>query len=199
MPSEIFILGEYIMKDRKVLEIVQMGILCALAFIFILLIRIPIFPAVPYLVYDPGDIPLLIGAFMFGPLPALIMTVVVAGLQALFLSADGLVGFLMHVLASGMLVIVAGAIYKKRRTRKGAAVSLIAGVLCMAAVMVLGNLVFTVNFYGVPEEVVWATMPFTIGFNLIKGAINSIIVFLIYKPLSRFFKKGRESLQKPQI
>lgn len=180
------------MKNKKLIEIVQMGLLCALAFIFILLIRFPIFPATPYLVYDAGDIPLLIGAFMFGPVPAFIMTVIVSGLQAIFLSADGIVGFLMHVLASGVVVLVAGAIYKKKRTRKGAALALIIAVLCRVGVMIPGNLLFTVNFYGVPLDVVIATMPFTIGFNLIYGAINSVVVFLIYKPLSRFFKKGRE-------
>lgn len=177
------------MKDRKLMQLIQMGLLCALAYIFILLIRFPIFPATPYLVYDAGDIPLLIGAFMFGPIPAFIMTAIVAALQALFLSPDGIVGFLMHLLASGVMVLVAGFIYKKKRTRKGATIALIVAAICRAAVMVPGNLLLTVNFYGVPYDVVIATMPYTVGFNLIQGAINSVVVFLVYKPLSRFFKK----------
>lgn len=177
------------MKGKKLNQIVQMGLLCGLAFVFISFIHfpLPLFPQ--YLIFDAGDIPLLIGSFMFGPLPALIMTIIVSALQALFLSTDGIVGFLMHVLASGVLVMVAGAIYKKKRTRKGAAIALLSGVLCMAAAMVPGNLIFTVNVYGVPLDVVLATMPFIIGFNLLKGAINSVVVFLIYKPLSRLFKK----------
>lgn len=186
--SVVFFCLEANMRDRKLTDLVEMAVMCALAFIFILLIRFPIFPATPYLVYDPGDIPLLIGSFMFGPLAGFIMAVIVSALQALFLSGDGIVGFAMHVIASGALVVVAGLIYRRFHTRRGAAVALICGTAAMGLVMIPANLVFTVNVYGVPYETVMATMPFTVGFNLIKAGINSLIVFFIYKPLSRFFR-----------
>lgn len=176
------------MRNKPLADLVKMAVLCALAFVFIALIRFPIFPATPYLVYDPGDIPLLIGAFMFGPLAGFIMTCVVSLLQALFLSSDGLVGFAMHVIASGMLVVVAGLIYRRFHTRKGAAAALICGSTAMALIMIPANLLFTVNVYGVPYETVWATMPLTVGFNFLKAGINSVVVFLIYKPLSRLFR-----------
>ena len=178
-------------QDRKLVRLTEMAVLCALSYVFILLIRFPIFPATPYLVYDAGDIPLLIGAMMFGPLAGFGMAAIVSGLQALFLSGDGWVGFLMHLIASGTLVLVAGLIYKWMHTRKGAAIGLICGTVAMALVMIPSNLVFTVHVYGVPEETVWATMPFTVGFNLIKAGINSAVVFLIYKPLSRLFRRAR--------
>jgi len=178
------------MKNKGLLQLVQMGMLCAIAYVFILLIRFPIFPATPYLIYDAGDIPLLIGAYMFGPIPGLIMTVIVSALQAIFLSGDGIIGFLMHVIASGAVVMVAGSIYKKRHNRKFAAISLMVAVATRVAVMIPCNLIFTVYGYGVPMDVVMATMPFTIGFNLVYAGINSVVVFLIYKPLSRLFKQN---------
>lgn len=184
----LFHLEEH-MRDKRLTDLVEMAVLCALAFILIALIRFPIFPATPYLVYDPGDIPLLIGAFLFGPLSGFCMTCIVSLLQALFLSADGLVGFAMHVMASGTLVVVAGLIYRRFHTRKGAAAALIAGSVAMGFVMIPANLIFTVNFYGVPYETVMATMPLTVGFNLLKAGINSVVVFLIYKPLSRLFRQ----------
>lgn len=180
------------MKNRKLADMIEMAVLCALSYVFILLIRFPIFPATPYLVYDAGDIPLLIGAFMFGPLAGFIMTVIVSGLQALFLSGDGLVGFAMHVIASGVLVATAGVIYRKFHTRKGAAAGLICGTAAMALAMIPANLLFTVNVYGVPYETVWQTMPFTVGFNLLKAGINSVVVFIIYKPLSRFMRRAAD-------
>lgn len=180
------------MKHLKLVDMIEMAVLCALSYVFILLIRFPIFPATPYLVYDAGDIPLLIGAFMFGPLAGFIMTVIVSGLQALFLSGDGLVGFAMHVIASGVLVIVAGLIYRKFHTRKGAGVALVCGTVAMALSMIPANLIFTVHFYGVPQETVWETMPFTVGFNLLKAGINSVVVFFIYKPLSRFMRRAAD-------
>lgn len=176
------------MRDTKLAKMVKMAVLSALAFVFILLIRFPLFPAVPYLIYDPGDIPLLIGSFMFGPLAGFIMVVVVSALQALFLSGDGIVGFAMHVIASGALVVVAGLIYRKFHTRRGAGAALICGAAAMGLVMIPANLIFTVHAYGVPYETVMATMPLTVGFNLLKAGINSLIVFFIYKPLSRFFQ-----------
>lgn len=176
------------MKDRKLSEMVEMAVLCALAFVFILLIRFPLFPAVPYLIYDPGDIPLLIGTFMFGPLAGFIMTVIVSALQALFLSGDGIVGFAMHVIASGALIVVAGLVYRRFHSRRGAAVALVCGTAAMGLAMIPANLIFTVYAYGVPYETVMATMPLTIGFNLLKAGINSLVVFFIYKPLSRYFR-----------
>ncbi len=179
------------MKNQNLKNLIQMAMLCAIAYVFILIIRFPIFPATPYLIYDAGDIPLLIGSFLFGPIAGLGMVVAVSGLQAIFLSGDGLVGFAMHVIASGALVMVAGFIYRKFQSRKSAMVGLLVGTVSMAAVMIPANLIFTVHFYGVPTEVVVETMPFTIGFNLIKAAINSVVVALIYKPLSRLFKRQK--------
>lgn len=181
------------MKGTRLRDLVGMAVLSALAFVLIMLIRFPIFPATPYLVYDPGDIPLLIGSFMFGPLAGFLMAVVVSALQALFLSGDGIVGFAMHVIASGALVVVAGLIYRKFHTRRGAGWALAAGTVAMGLVMIPANLIFTVHAYGVPYETVMATMPFTVGFNLLKAGINSVIVFFIYKPLSRYFHAHRKA------
>lgn len=177
------------MRKRNLSELAEMAVLSALAFVFILLIRFPLFPAVPYLVYDPGDIPLLIGSFMFGPLAGFLMVIVVSALQALFLSGDGIVGFAMHVIASGALVVIAGLIYHRFHTRRGAGLALICGTVAMGLVMIPANLIFTVHAYGVPYETVMATMPLTVGFNLLKAGINSVVVFFIYKPLSRYFRK----------
>jgi len=169
-------------------KLLKMAMLCAISVIFVAVVRFPIFPQAPYLVYDPADIPLLVGAFLFGPGAGLLMTVVTAGIQALFFSADGLVGFVMHVLASGTLVAAAGFIYKLRKTRVTAVFGLLAGIFGMTAIMVPANLIFTVNFYGVPYDAVVAALPVTIAFNLIKSAANSLLVFAIYKPLGKLLK-----------
>ena len=99
-------------------KIVTLAMLTALGFVFILLIHFPIFPAAPYLVYDAGDIPIIIGSFLYGPLSGIIITAILSLLQMLFLSTDGIIGFLMHVIATGTLVLVSGSIYKKNKTRK---------------------------------------------------------------------------------
>ena len=58
----------------------------------------------------------------------------------------------------------------------------------MAAVMVPANLIFTVRFFHVPYDVVKGMLlPVIIPFNLLKAGINSVIVFILYKPVKLLF------------
>lgn len=174
----------------EVRKLCTMAILAALSLVLVLLIHFPIIPAAPWLEYDPADIPILIGGFAYGPIVGLLITIVAALIQALTVSAQsGWVGFVMHVISTGALVLTSSIIYKYNKTRKGALVALIAGCIAMTAVMIPANLFFTVRYWGQPLEVVKASIvPIIIPFNLIKSAGNSLIVFLIYKSLRNFIK-----------
>ena len=178
------------MRSERVSKMVRMAVLSALAIVLAALVRFPILPAAPWLEYDMGDVPVLIGAFMYGPVGGLILTFVVSAVQALTFSAQsGWVGFVMHFIATGILAVTAGWIYKFAHTRKGALIALAAGSIAMTAVMIPSNLFFTVRYWGAPYDVVVASIkPVIIPFNLIKAVGNSIIVAMIYKPLSRFLK-----------
>ena len=55
-------------RKLKNVRLAKMAMLVALAVVLVMLIHFPIFPAVAFLEYDPADIPILIGAFAFGPL-----------------------------------------------------------------------------------------------------------------------------------
>ena len=130
--------------------------------------------------------PILVGTFIFGPLAGLAITFVVSAIQASFLSADGLVGFVMHMIATGAFVITAGLIYKKLRSLKGAIAALVAGTLAMTLVMIPVNLIIQANFYGVPFDVVKGMIvPVLIPFNLIKAGTNSVITLIVYKAISK--------------
>ena len=167
--------------------------LTALSLVLILLINFPILPAVPFMKYDPADIPILIGTFLFGTSGGLILTVLVSVIQGLFISGDGgPIGVLMHILATGSFVFVAGMIYQRTRTKMAALISLICGALTMTVVMVICNLIFTPLFLGAPMgkvvegKVVELLLPAIIPFNLIKAGVNAIITWFVYKPISRF-------------
>jgi riboflavin transporter FmnP len=175
--------------NQNLNKLLKMAMLCAISIIFVALVRIPIFPQAPWLVYDPADVPLLIGAFLYGPLAGILMTIVTAGIQALFFSADGIVGFMMHVIASGALITVSGLVYRAKRTKKGAVIGLIFGALARAAIMIPANLVISTNFYGMQYDAVVALLPITSAFNLIYASINGLVVFLIYKPLAVLLRR----------
>lgn len=175
------------MKQNRTRVITQMAVLAAMSIVLIAFIHFPIFPAAPFLEYDPADIPIFIGAFMFGPGLGLVLTAVVCVLQGLTVSsASGIIGIMMHFFATGSFVLVAGLIYRKKHTITGAVIALLCGTLTMTAVMVLWNLIFTPIFMGTPIEAVKQMLvPVIIPFNLLKAGINSCVTFLIYKPLSR--------------
>ena len=180
------------MKNKnKTVRLAKMGMLVAISIVLVYIIHFPIFPAVSFLEYDPADIPILIGTFAFGPLGGILLTVVTSLIQGVTVSAaSGAYGIIMHVIATGVFVIVAGLIYKFNKTRKGAVIALVAGVLAMTAVMMGANMVITPLFMGVPAAMVWDLMPFIAAFNLIKAGVNAIVTFLLYKRVSGFLHRS---------
>lgn len=176
-------------RSERTTRITKMAMLSAISVVLVLLIRIP-FPPAPYLVYDPADIPIFIGAFAFGPLAGLVLTFIVSFIQAFVLGGDGLIGFFMHFVATGAFVLVAGHIYKRNKTRKSALIALICGTIFMTVTMMLWNILLIPIFLGVPREAVIAILGTVIvPFNLLKAGINSVVTFLTYKSIARFLHK----------
>ena len=168
-------------------RITTMGLMAAISIVLVAVVHFPLFPSAAFLEYDPADIPIFICTFLFGPVSGFVLTVVVSVIQGLTVSAgSGPIGILMHILATGSFTLVAGNIYRLRRTRRGALAALAAGVVVMAAVMCLCNLIFTPIFMGAPREAVMEMMvPIIIPFNLLKAGINALITFVIYKSIAR--------------
>ena len=177
-------------KSESIRKLVIMAMLTALSIVLVYLIRFPIFPSAPFLEYDMADVPILIGAFLFGPLSGLALTVVTCVIQGLTVSASsGWVGIIMHLCATGAFVLVAGCIYKAKHTRKGALIGLALGTLTMTLMMIPLNLIFTVHFLGTPRAVVVGMMvPVIIPFNLIKALANAVLTFVLYKAVGRVLR-----------
>ena len=160
----------------------------------------PLLPGATFLHFEVSDIPILIAAFAFGPIPGLVVGVLSILLHDIIAGAvDGPYGMIMHVIAVVTLVLVAGFIYSKFKSKKGALVALIVGGLCMAAVMIPANLLVTPIFMGVPREAVIVMLPTVIlPFNLLKVLILCVVVFFIYKRISPFLHKwGVDDQPKP--
>lgn len=176
-------------SKEKTLKLVKMGMLVAISIVLVYVIHLPIFPAVAFLEYDPADIPILIGTFAFGPFMGLLLTIATSIIQGITVSASsGLYGVLMHIIATGVLVIVAGIIYWRSKTRKAAIIGLLCGMVAMALVMIVANLIITPLFMGVSQAVVWQLMPYIVCFNLIKAGINGLVTFFLYKRISIYLK-----------
>ncbi len=169
-------------------KIANIGVLIGLSLILMLTIRFPLF--LPFLIYEPGDIPILIIAFLYGPMPALGATFVLSVLMAALTGLGGPFGAFMHFLATGVLVGVAGYIYKQYHTKKGAIIGLTFGSLAMTAVMAGANILLNPIFYGIPyEQTISMLLPGIIPFNITKAAFNSILTALVYKKIANFLRR----------
>lgn len=171
-------------------KIAKMAMLVAISIVLVMLIHFPIFPVVAFLEYDPADIPILIGTFAFGPIAGITLTVVTSLLQGLTVSAaSGAYGIIMHIIATGTLVTVAGLIYRNHKSKKFAIIGLIVGTAAMTIVMFFANMVITPMFTGMPLAAIMELMPFILAFNIVKAGINSIVTFVVYKRISPFLHR----------
>lgn len=177
-------------KKISTRQMVSMAMLGAISIVLVSAVHFPLIPAAAFLEYDPADIPILIGAFAYGPTAGFLLTVIVSFIQGMTVSAhSGFIGIIMHIFATGACVLVAGNIYKRHKTRKTAVAALIAGAIVQTAAMVVMNMIFTPLFMGAPLEVVMSMMiPAIIPFNALKAGINCAITFFLYKSISHLLK-----------
>lgn len=169
----------------------KLAMMTAVSIVLLLLVRIP-FPAAPFLVYDPADMPIYITSFAYGPVAGLVVTLVVSLIQAFALGGDGLYGFLMHFVATGIATVVIGKLYQTKKTKKTAIRALVIGAVLTVVIMVGMNLLVTPFYMGVDLKAVIAMIPTVIiPFNALKVGINSLLTFILYKRVSPFLHRGR--------
>lgn len=131
-------------QQSKTRRLVIMAMLSAISIVLVLLIRIPLIPAAPFLEYDMADVPVLLAAFMISPSAGLLVLFVVSTIQAFLLGGNGVIGLIMHFFASGALVLASSLIYKASNQKRGSLiVGLVAGSLLMTLLMIPLNFIFT--------------------------------------------------------
>ncbi len=190
----LFSKKEVFCMNSKTKKLTMLAMLCALAYAAVALLRIPV---VLFLKYEPKDVVLTIGGFLFGPLASFCLSALVSLVEMLTLSDTGLIGFAMNLLASCSFACTAAWIYKKHHTLKGAVLGLCSGTVAMTALMILWNYLITPIYMGYPREAVAALLlPAFLPFNLLKGGLNTALTLLIYKPVVRALR--RANLIEPQ-
>lgn len=161
-------------------KLVSLALFAALAFILVTFIRIPI---VLFLKYEPKDVMITIAGFVYGPLSAFMVSIVVAFLEMITTSDSGIIGFIMNVIAATTFACTASYIYRKgNRTNKSAILGLSVATVALIIIMIGLNYFITPLYLGVPrEEVVKLLVPAILPFNIIKGTLNSMFTLLLYK------------------
>ena len=165
----------------KTKKFTTIGMLCAFAYIMTLIGRIPI---VLFLKYDPKDIVIAIGGFIFGPMVSFYISLLVSIIQMLTTSSTGIWGCVMNLISSCAFACSAAFIYKRKHTLSGAVAGLCCGWGCMAVVMLLWNYLIAPIYMGYPrEQIAQLLLTAFLPFNLIKGGLNTALTMLLYKPV----------------
>lgn len=151
------------------------------------LIELPIFPAAPWLKYDPSGIVCLIAGFAFGPYAAAIVSVL-GFLPHVFTSPWGA---LMGVLVALAISVPASLVYRRKRTRGGAMAGMALGMAIALVVALVSNLLVTPLYaHMTVAQVAAMIVPILLPFNLLKFAIHAVVTFLIYKPVTALIDRA---------
>ena len=176
----------------NVRTLTSMAMLTALAYVVMLLSKM--LPQVQhFLQMDLKDTIICIGGFLFGPLSAAVISIVVAVVEMFTYSDTGIIGCIMNMLATCAFTCTASFVYAKVRTKKGAILGLALGVIVLTAVMLLWNYLITpLYMVGTTRSMVAAMLPTVfLPFNLVKGGLNMALILLIYKPVVTALRKAR--------
>lgn len=175
-------------------QLVTMAVLVAIGWL-ISWIELPLIPAAAFLKYDPSQVAMLFGTFVFGPAAGSVVGLLIA---LLHWSTDGIVGVGMNMAAMLAMGIPAGLIYTANRTRKGAAIGLLVGSVVQIVVLIVLNLIVDPIYYGMPYSAVVALVPTALlPFNAAKAAINSVLTFLVYKRVADAVRPAKKAAPKP--
>lgn len=133
-----------------------------------------------------------IGGFLFGPLSAAVISIVVAFIEMFTVSDTGIIGCIMNLLAACAFACPAAFIYQKKRTRKSAVLGLTVGIAALTVTMLLWNYLITPIYMHMDRSVVAAMLPTVfLPFNLAKGGLNMALTLILYKPVVTALRKAR--------
>lgn len=190
--------------------IAQIGMLGAIS-VVLMLFEIPLPFAPSFYEIDFSEVPVLIGAFTMGPVAGALIELVKILINLIITGTDTAgVGELANFLIGCGLCIPAALIYRRVHSRKGAIVGMLTGTMIMTFMGCFLNAYVLLPAYAkafqMPIDalvgmgtavnghinslltfVVFAVAPF----NLLKGVLVSLVVFLIYKKISPILKMGR--------
>ena len=174
--------------NSKTKKRTPVAMLCAITYVVMAVGRIPI---VLFLKYDPSDVIVTLGGFIWGPMTSCIVSVVVAVIEMITVSETGILGCIMNIVQTLSFACTAAVIYKKKHTLSGAVIGLVSGWIISVFVMLLWNYLVTPLYMGYSREVVAEMLlPVFLPFNLLKGGLNASITFLLYKPVITALRKS---------
>ncbi len=166
---------------------------------------VPFMPV--FIKMDISELPALLAGFAYGPVSG-VAVCLIKNLVNLTRTTTSGIGELCNFLLGAAFVLPSALIYKHKKTRKGAAVGAVVGAALMALLSLPINYFISYPVYAsfIPgamdaiismyreilpsvDGLLACLVTFNLPFTLIKGIIDAVICFLIYKPLSPVLHK----------
>ncbi len=201
------------MKNRTNIRKLLIIALLSTISIVLMLFDFPLFFAPNFYELDFSEIPVLVGAFAYGPLTGVIIEAVKILLNLMFTGSITMgVGELANFLIGISLVVPASVIYYRHKTKKRALIGLVVGTFTMVTIGALLNAFVLLPAYAfflstpqytltiadfvaagaavnpLVNNVFSLIMFAVVPFNLLKGILVSVVVLLIYKRVSMLIK-----------
>ena len=163
-------------------QLVTMALMCAIG-VLLSFVEFPLLPGVTWLKYDASAMPAMVCGFAFGPAAGLAVGVVGAVIHGILMADFS--GAVMNILVVAGFILPAALVYRRSRTFKSGVVGLVLSAITATVMAILGNLVITPMWLGVPlDAVVAMILPILTPFNLIKAGINAVLTLIVYKSIS---------------
>lgn len=174
-------------------QLVTMALMCAIG-VILSFIEFPLLPGVSWLKFDASNMPAMVVGFGFGPGAGVAVGIVIAIIHGLLL-AD-FTGALMNILTVTCFVLPAALLYRWKRTYSIAIFGLVLSIIAAMIGGIVGNLIVTPMYLGVPfDAVVALIIPVLVPFNLVKGLINSVLTLIIYKSISNLITPKKDQVK----
>ena len=180
------------MKTQNLRKYLVLAMFTALAYISLLVMKIGGIGG--FLTFDVKDAVITIAAMQFGPISAIVISLLVSFVEMITISGTGPWGFLMNFIGSAAFAAIASALYlympRLKKTLAGAVFGLVTAALVMTGLMLVMNIFITPIYTHAPLAAIYDMMlPLLLPFNLIKAVANAAIVFVLYKPLCVALRK----------
>jgi len=200
--------AERIMKTRRSVspaKYVTLTAICGALAAVLMLFEIPLFFAPSFYEIDLSEVPVLFCGFFLGPaagvtceLLKILLKLVIKGTSTAF------VGDFANFFVGCSMVIPATILYHCKKSKRFALIGLAAGTLVMTVFGSFFNAVYLLpkfsELYGIPLEAIIAmgtdvnpgitsvstlVLFAVVPFNILKGALVSVLTFLLYKRVEK--------------
>ena len=174
-------------------QLVTMALMCAIG-VLLSFVEFPLLPGVTWLKSDASARPAMVCGFAFGPAAGRAVGYVGAIIHGILMADFS--GAIMNILVVTGFILPAALVYRRSRTFKSGVIGLVLSAVAATVMAILGNLVITPMWLGVPlDAVVAMILPILTPFNLAKAGINAVLTLIVYKSISNLITPKKKQVK----